>query len=173
TYDVSATEEKPSQEKEADQFASFFLMPEELFNKELAQARGLPLVDLVFKLKRIFGVSWKTVLYRLASQSSQGNKLWPLFQAEYKRKTGRTVGFKEEPDGLTEEEFRSIRPAARAADEPRQLDEADFMRDRLERLVRLGVEKEVITLGLAAEILRLDLDEMRHVANSCVKVSTK
>ena len=41
-------------------------MPEEAFNSEWHDTRGLPLVDRVFKVKRIYQVSYKTVLYRLS-----------------------------------------------------------------------------------------------------------
>jgi Zn-dependent peptidase ImmA (M78 family)/DNA-binding XRE family transcriptional regulator/predicted HTH domain antitoxin len=167
-YDVTKADEEPGQEKEADTFASHFLMPDALFKKEFAEARGLPLVKLVFKLKRIFRVSWKSVLYRISSQSPDGAKLWPRFQWEYKALTGRTLGKAEEPDGLVAEDFRCVRPSAKAADEPEHLVEGDFMEDRLSRLVRKAVEDEEISLGRAAEILRMNLEDMRELSNSWV-----
>lgn len=167
-YDVTKADEEPGQEKEADTFASHFLMPDALFKKEFAEARGLPLVRLVFKLKRIFRVSWKSVLYRIASQSPDGAKLWPRFQWEYKALTGRTLGKADEPDALVAEDFRSVRPSAKVADEPEHLVEGDFMEDRLSRLVRKAVEDEEISLGRAAEILRIGLEDMRELSNSWV-----
>ncbi|MDP9148343.1 MAG: XRE family transcriptional regulator [Myxococcota bacterium] len=167
-YDVTKADEEPGQEKEADTFASYFLMPDALFKKEFAEARGLPLVKLVFKLKRIFRVSWKSVLYRIASQSPDGAKLWPRFQWEYKSATGRTLGKADEPDSLVAEAFRSVRPSAKVADEPEHLVEGDFMEDRLSRLVRKAVEDDEISLGRAAEILRIDLEDMRELSNSWV-----
>jgi Zn-dependent peptidase ImmA (M78 family)/transcriptional regulator with XRE-family HTH domain/predicted HTH domain antitoxin len=167
-YDVERSDEEPPQEKEADTFASYFLMPDDLFTKEFAEARGLPLVKLVFKLKRIFRVSWKSVLYRLASQSPDGAKLWARFQWEYKGLTGRTLGKADEPDGLLANDFRSVRPSAKVADEPEHLVEGDFVEDRLSRLVRKAVEDEEISLGRAAEILRIDIEDMRELANSWV-----
>jgi len=167
-YDVTKADEEPGQEKEADTFASHFLMPDALFKKEFAEARGLPLVKLVFKLKRIFRVSWKSVLYRIASQSPDGAKLWPRFQWEYKSLTGRTLGKADEPDALVAEDFRSVRPSAKVADEPEHLVEDDFMEDRLSRLVRKAVEAEEISLGRAAEILRIGLEDMRELSNSWV-----
>lgn len=167
-YDVNKSEEDVAQEKEADTFASHFLMPKELFDKELAEARGLPLVKLVFKLKRIFRVSWKSVLYRIASQSADGGKLWGRFQGEYRSLTGHTVGATEEPDGLSAGEFRSVRPPAKVADEPEHLVEDDFVEDRLSRLVRKAVEKDEISIGRAAEILKLELVDMRQLVNSWV-----
>jgi Zn-dependent peptidase ImmA (M78 family)/DNA-binding XRE family transcriptional regulator len=166
-YDVTKTEEDPTQEKEADMFASYFLMPDALFDREFNEARGLPLVKLVFKLKRIFRMSWKSVLYRIASKSPDGGKLWPRFQWEYKQLTGRTLGKADEPDGLVAEDFRG-QPSAKVADEPEHLVEDDFVEDRLSRLVRKAVETEEITLSRAAEMLRVDIAKMRDIANSWV-----
>lgn len=167
-YDVSATDEDVSDEKEADTFASHFLMPEGVFAKELREARGLPLVRLVFKLKRIFHVSWKSVLYKIASRSPDGKRLWPQFHSEYRRMTGRSVGKADEPGGLGADSFRCVRPAPRAADEPEHLSRVDFVEDRLYRLVRSAVESEEISLGRAAEILRIDLTSMRELSNAWV-----
>jgi Zn-dependent peptidase ImmA (M78 family)/transcriptional regulator with XRE-family HTH domain/predicted HTH domain antitoxin len=167
-YDVERSDEDPLEEKEADTFASYFLMPDALFKKEFAEARGLSLVRLVFKLKRIFRVSWKSVLYRLASQSPDGAKLWPRFHWEYKALTGRSLGKADEPDGLLADDFRSVRPSAKVADEPEHLLEGDFVEDRLSRLVRKAVEDEEISLGRAAEILRIDIEDMRELSNSWV-----
>jgi Zn-dependent peptidase ImmA (M78 family)/DNA-binding XRE family transcriptional regulator len=166
-YDVTKTEEDPTQEKEADMFASYFLMPDALFDREFNEARGLPLVKLVFKLKRIFRMSWKSVLYRIASKSPDGGKLWPRFQWEYKQLTGRALGRADEPDGLVAEDFRG-QPSAKVADEPEHLVEDDFVEDRLSRLVRKAVETEEITLSRAAEMLRVDIAKMRDIANSWV-----
>jgi Zn-dependent peptidase ImmA (M78 family)/DNA-binding XRE family transcriptional regulator len=169
-YDVEQTDENDAQEKEADTFASFFLMPEKLFDDEFEEARGLPLVKLVFKLKRIFRVSWKSVLYRIASKSADGGKLWGRFQVEYRRLTDRTLGKTDEPEALGVDDFRqqSVRPPAKVADEPEHLVENDFVEDRLYRLVRRAVESDEISLGRAAEILRVDLSNMRDIANSWV-----
>lgn len=168
-YDVEQTHENDVQEKEADTFASFFLMPEKSFDGEFEEARGLPLVKLVFKLKRIFRVSWKSVLYRIASKNSDGSKLWGRFQGEYRRLTGRTLGKTDEPEALDADDFRlSVRPPPKVADEPEHLVEDDFVEDRLYRLVRQAVERNEISLGRAAEVLRVDLSNMHEIANSWV-----
>lgn len=167
-YDVERSEEDAAQEKEADVFASYFLMPERVFLDELREARGLPLIKLVFKLKRIFRVSWKSVLYRIASQSTDGGRLWGRFQAEYRALTGKTIGGAEEPDGLVANDFRTVRPSPKAADEPEHLVEGDFVEDRLYRLVRSGVEEGAISMGRAAEILGTNIETMRDLANSWV-----
>ena len=50
SFDVE--EEDPQEEKEANLFAANFLMPEEVFLKEWEEAKGLPLIDRVMKVKR-------------------------------------------------------------------------------------------------------------------------
>jgi len=168
SYDVSATSEDNAQEKEADTFASYFLMPETLFDKEYGEARGLPLVRIVMKLKRIFRVSCTSVVYRIASKAADPKVVWAQFQREYHALTGRTLDMAKEPDGLPANEFRGVKPFAKLADEPDHLVPVDFVQDRLDRLVRRAVEEKEISMSRAAEILRLDLNKMRELANSWV-----
>jgi Zn-dependent peptidase ImmA (M78 family)/DNA-binding XRE family transcriptional regulator len=168
-YDVAMAEEEPEQENEANLFASHFLMPDELFKKEWEEARGLELVQRVFKIKRIFRVSWKTVVYRIAEQSSDAGKVWAQFYSSYKRSTGKSLRAIEEPDGLTPDAFlapANAAPVARVADEPERLLPSDFVEDRLLGLVRTAVDQDAISLGRAAEILDTDLKSMRRLAAS-------
>lgn len=65
-FDVDITSEDEEQEVEANIFASYFLMPEKAFEFEWQNTAGLNIIDRVFKVKRIFQVSYKTVLYRLS-----------------------------------------------------------------------------------------------------------
>ncbi len=170
-YDVVKTEENDNEEKEADLFAAHFLIPESTFQRELAEAAGLSWLDRIFKLKRIFRVSYRSVLYRVASQfpPEQRKNIWIQFNSEYKRKNGgRSLPGTVEPDGLPPDAFFR-RPAEKGADEPERLDRHDFMQDRLARLVRSALERDAITLGKAGEILELDMEEMRELANSWVE----
>ncbi len=169
SFRVENTEENPDEEREADMFASHLLMPEELFDREWSGTSGRNFVDRVFKVKRIFGVSWQTVLYRLASKT-QGEpaRIWRQFYAEHKRIHGASLRKVDEPRALGREEFMRGRPVARAAEEPSRLVEADFVGDRLHRLVRQAVEQGLISLSRAAEVLRLDLKNMRALAASWV-----
>lgn len=168
SYDVAETGEDKMQEKEADTFASYFLMPEALFKKEFNEARGLPLVRLVMKLKRIFRVSCTSVVYRIASWATDPRVVWTQFQTEYLTHTGRKLDMSKEPDGLAAEDFRYGPPLAKIADEPDHLESMDFVQDRLYRLVRSAVEGQQISMSRAAEILQLDLSSMRAVANSWI-----
>lgn len=168
-YDVTQTEEQTEEEKQADEFASYFLMPDAPFQKEWQESRGLGFVDRVFKIKRIFRVSWQTVVYRVASPFPRPEReaLWERFYADYERQTGSRLLRSTEPDGLEPADFTG-RPAPRVADEPARLDGADFKEDRLSRLVRAAIERELISMGRAAEILGLALMDMRQLTNSWV-----
>lgn len=164
-YDVARRDEDVEQEKEADQFASHFLMPDDVFRSEWMEARGLPLFERVLKIKRIFRVSYRTVLYRL-SEHGYRSDLWMQFQVAHKRRFGHGLTKAEEPQGLPPADFRAAIVEPRAADEPRRLSSDDFVEDRLCLLVRAAVDKHMISVGRAAEILGVDLRTMReHVAS--------
>ncbi len=169
-YEVDQTDENDTEEKEADVFASHFLVPETLFKQELSEARGLSWYDRIFKLKRIFRVSYRSVLYRVASQlpAAEKKRVWIQFNTEYKRKNGRSLPGTVEPEGLPPDAFFR-RPADKGAEEPEHLDRHDFMQDRLARLVRRALEADAITLGKAGEMLDLELDDIRELANSWVE----
>lgn len=157
-YDVTQTQEEPQQELEANLFAAYFLMPDEIFQREWDEAYGLPFVERVLKVKRMFRVSYRTVLYRLAQTSDEGTSIWPRFQIEWKRRHGRSLLKEDEPEALGADAFA----AGLRADEPDSLSAVDFTESRLRRLVRKAVEREEITLSRGAEILGLPLSQMRE-----------
>lgn len=163
-YDAADGGERPGEEKEADTFAAHLLLPEGAFEKEWAASGGLGFVDRVLKLKRIFRVSYRTVLYRLSENPRFGKKVWARFQALYAQKFGHTLQKADEPDALGADAFRAA--TERAADEPDRLSPTDFAEDRLRLLVRRAVEREVITLARGAEILGIGVGEMRDLASS-------
>jgi Zn-dependent peptidase ImmA (M78 family)/DNA-binding XRE family transcriptional regulator len=165
-YDVIQKEEEKRQEREANLFASHFLMPQEVFGKEWEETRGMALVDRVLKVKRMFRVSYRTVLYRLTETGTYGPEIWRRFQAEVKRRTGRTLLKEDEPEALAADAFRASFPEPSRAAEPEDLSPADFMEDRLFRLVRRAVEEDEITLARGAEILGIPLEEMRQLSAS-------
>lgn len=145
-------------------------MPEAMFWREWNDAAGLALMDRVLKVKRVFRVSWRAVLYRVSERLDKADRpsLWKRMNFEYQRRYGRRLLKLTEPDGVDEAVFRSPRLIARAGAEPAKLDAHDFQGDRLARLVRYGVERDVITLARAAEILEISLAEMRDLSMSWV-----
>lgn len=161
-YDVQETAEPKQQEIEANLFASYFLMPHELFNSEWNDACGLSLIDRVLKVKRICRVSYKTVLYRIAQQRQQAN-LWARFQGEWKHRHGRTLLKSDEPDALSPDSFA---PESLRSQEPDTLTKSDFAEDRLSKLTCMAVVQHKISTARAAEILRISPPEMDHLAET-------
>ena len=167
-YDISVTNEEKQHEEEANAFAAAFLMPEGSFRREWEDTYGQAFVDRVLKVKRIFRVSYRTVLYRLAPVYQGPGNIWARFQIDYRQRYGRTLLREHEPDALAQDAFRASFPENSSADEPDKLSPVDFMQDRLSRLVRKAVEQERISLDRGAEILGLSLQDMRELTASWV-----
>ncbi len=163
-YRVDETQEDEVQENEANIFASYFLMPDDAFWLEWHGTYGLGVVDRVLKVKRIFLVSYKTVLYRLSER--QTSSVWARFQASFKRRTGKSLSGVDEPAALRPSSFQHSMSEVLRSQEPDSLSASDFIEDRLSMLVRLAIEQEEITISRGAEILRLNLDEMRDRVSS-------
>ena len=157
-YRREATEMPSEPEQEADAFASEFLMPEAAFSVEWDATSGHSLLVRVLKVKRIFRVSYMTVLRRLTETGRANTAVWRAFQHQHRERFGRTLRKIEEPEALAKSEFAWD---WRRSGEPVGLSEHDFVEDRLLRLVRRALEEERISLGRAAEILGLTRDEMR------------
>ena len=160
-YRRDETEMGAEPEREADAFASEFLMPETAFSVEWDATRGHSLLVRVLKVKRIFRVSYMTVLRRLVETDRETSDVWRAFQRQHRERFGKTLRRIEEPEALRKSEFTWN---WRRSGEPAGLSEHDFIEDRLSRLVRQAVEEKRISLGRAAEILGLPRDEMRQQA---------
>ncbi|MBP7403245.1 MAG: ImmA/IrrE family metallo-endopeptidase [Clostridia bacterium] len=160
SYRVEILEENAEQEEEANLFASMFLMPEESFQSEWADSCGLPLVKRVLKVKRIFHVSYKSVLCRLADV--YGEEIWKKFYLLYKRDYGFSWSGREEMEGVGVGAFRHA-PENHRAKEKETLSDSDFRDDRPARLVRMAIESGLISISRGAEILRTDLSGMRSM----------
>jgi len=167
-YDVLHSNEENAHEEEANAFAAAFLMPEGSFRKEWNETYGLAFVDRVLKVKRIFRVSYRTVLHRLAPSYTGPGNIWARFQMEFKRRFGRTLLRNDEPDALAQDAFRASFPEVRSADEPDRLSRVDFIQDRLFGLVRKAIEQEKISISRGAEVLGISLGDMRDLAASWV-----
>jgi len=164
-YQRNRTEVPAKTEREADEFASEFLMPDKAFVKEWSETRGHPLLFRVLKVKRIFRVSYKTVLYRLSQAHGYPSEIWRTFQRQHRTHFGKTLRKADEPAAMQRSEFAWN---WRRAGEPEGLSPYDFVEDRLGRLVRKAVEKQRISLGRAAEIFGITRNEMRTRAREWV-----
>lgn len=167
-YVRDEADEDEKQEREANEFASHFLVPARSFATEWAETRGMSFVDRVLKLKRMFRVSYQTILYRLYEETDK--PLWPLFHTQYQAKFGRRLDKHHEPDPMGGEAFAAGTPPALRSEEPDNLSSSDFVEDRRYRLVRRAVESEAISVSRGAEVLGLSLKEMRELAKTWVDV---
>ena len=167
-YNVEEKEESKAEERDANIFAAHFLMPDGVFRREWAETYGMAFVDRVLKVKRIFRVSYRTVLYRLSEDLADKAQLWKGFQVGYKRRYGKSLLKQDEPEALAADAFRASAPESSPAGEPERLSRADFVEDRLSRLVRRAIEQSAISLSRGAEILGLSLREMRELSVSWV-----
>ena len=168
-YQVDEELEDKGQERDADVFASHFLMPEAVFRREWDDTVGLPLFDRVLKVKRVFRVSWRTVLFRISEGMSDPNQrkgLWIHFANAYKKVNSKVLLKMDEPQGVSADAYRDLSDLHKAGPEPAGMDRHDFQGDRLWRLVRIATMGGVITLARGAEILGIKLNEMRDLAES-------
>ncbi|MCB1192785.1 MAG: ImmA/IrrE family metallo-endopeptidase [Leptospiraceae bacterium] len=147
SYHQNSVEEDEIEEKEADQFASYFLMPEKAFAKKWEESKGKSFIERVFHVKRYFKVSYKTVLQRFQKNGWKQNP-FKLFNRYYKQKAKK----------------ENLIYPLKKKDEPYQLEEVDLMVDRLESLVRIAYEKELISNSKAAEVLELSLIDFKDRA---------
>jgi Zn-dependent peptidase ImmA (M78 family)/DNA-binding XRE family transcriptional regulator len=168
-YKVDEEMEDEDEERDADAFASHFLMPEQVFRREWEDAIGLPLFDRVLKVKRVFRVSWRTVLYRLTeglSDPSERKRLWIRFAKAYQQRNSKVLLKSEEPEGVGADAYRALSALHKAGPEPAGMDRHDFQGDRLWRLVREAILGGEITLARGAEILDIKLNDVRDLAES-------
>ena len=158
-YDSNAIHLPADTEREADAFASEFLMPDATFEAAWDQTDGHPLLLRVLKVKRIFRVSYKTVLYRLVASGRATSEVWSAFQHQHRLYFGSTLRKADEPVALQQSEFAWHWGRS---GEPERLSRHDFVEDRLSRLVRRALQEEHISLGRSAEILGLSREQMRQ-----------
>ena len=104
-YQREATAVPEDAEREADEFASEFLMPEIALEREWQATSGHSLLSRVLKVKRIFRVSYKTVLYRLVQTGRETSEVWQAFQSQHGAHFGRTLRRADEPRALQKSEF--------------------------------------------------------------------
>ena len=158
-YRRDATDLRPPAEREADAFASRFLMPEDAFAAAWHRTEGHSLLVRVLKVKRVFRVSYQTVLYRLVESRRRTTEVWGAFQAQHRRDFGSTLRKVDEPDALGQSEFAWHWGRS---GEPDRLSRHDFLEDRLSRLVRRALREGRISIGRGAEILNLSQEQMRE-----------
>ena len=150
--------ENKTEEDAADLFAGTFLVPVAALEKEWEESKGLAFVDRVLKVKKIFKVSYKTILIRLFQMGSALSlvDLIIRFSQDYKTKYRHDLKGHYEPEALSSAETEPV-----AEEDPQGLDVSDLMEERFARLVRDAYEKEIISMSRAGEMLNLSIEDMR------------
>ena len=110
-------------------------------------------------MKRIFGVSYRSVLHRLVATGREEKSVCRDFQVQQRTRFGKTPGRADESEAIEKSAFAWdwLR-----ASEPAPLSEHDFLGDRLRYLVRRALEEDLISTGRAAEILGMRLVATRE-----------
>ena len=165
-FSVDEKREEKIHESEANSFASEFLMPDTSFITAWNDTKGLSLVDRVIKVKRIFRVSYKTVLFRYSTHFPNSTNIWMRFHIDYKKKYGKALLRNDEPDALVNDAFRASFPEYRAKGEPEKLTPADFKHGRFIGLVMKALEKHEISISRGVELLQTSHRELRELAKS-------
>ena len=165
-FNIGHSKEGKVHENEANTFASEFLMPEASFKKVWNEKYDMPFADRVVTVKHMFRVSYKTVLYRLATLNPDSGNVWTRFKSDYKRIHEKPKLRKYEPVELAKDEFQASFPEFSIRYEPEKLSQADFKCCRFVSLVRRALEEHKISLGRGAEILQISRQELRELAKS-------
>ena len=165
-FNVNEIKEGKSHEKEANAFASEFLMPEPLFSEIWKEFRGMSFVERVLTVKRIFRVSYKSVLYRYAVLNPNSENVWVRFKSDYKKLFEKSKFRNLEAIELMKDEFIASSPEFSVQYEPDSLSRADFKCCRFVGLVRTALEEHKISFGRAAEILQISLYDLRDLTNT-------
>lgn len=92
------------EEKEADLFASHFLMPDRKFISEWNDLQGAGFAERILTVKKIFKVSWATIVYRLSKLVPGDKNIWFKANAALK-KIGKSTKEHREPEPLTAMDF--------------------------------------------------------------------
>ncbi len=160
-YGRDSAEYSMQSERDADHFASEFLMPDAAFAHEWETISGNSLVERVLKVKRIFRVSYKVVLLRLVGSGRRPSDVWRRFQRQYSGAADERLKCTDSPDPFRMNE--SGWPW-NASVEPAGMSRRDFAEKRLSWLVSWAVKENAISLGRAAEILQITREDLRKRA---------
>ena len=135
-YNSQETDENKHKEREADRFASHFLMPQDAFFREWQASSGKDFYDRVIQLKHAFNLSYRAVIYRL-DKEFPGKNFWALFNVKHRQRTLKPLTVIEEPLPIARHAFEDFSPVA--------CRELPF-------LIRRAVEEEKISVSRAEEI---------------------
>lgn len=78
-YDSIDSEADEKEEDEADEFASYFLMPEQSLIRIYCMYKNLNIIDRVMAIKSYFNVSWKLVIKRIEKFQHENTSIFKDF----------------------------------------------------------------------------------------------
>lgn len=159
SYEEDISEERYKQkEDQANQFASEFLMPSDAFIQEWERLEGFDWRERVLEIKKLFRVSYKTVLKRIDDLLSPDAdiKVYMEFAKWYKEVYRHNLKDYYEPDPLCADE------------EPGGFGESISRAEygRFQTLVKRALKEGYITTSKAAEMLDISLAEMYELISS-------
>lgn len=149
------TSEDKTEEKEANQFASHFLMPQEDFIKVWNSSANNDFVDRVIRVKQIFRVSYQVVLYRLSEYVKENDinfDVWKFFNISYMRKYKVKIDRTKELNSVLDTNSRELRA----------LSNQFYASGRLAELVKKAIDKNIINLDTAADILNISVKDVEN-----------
>ena len=101
SFKSEITQESKTEERQADAFASYFLMPKKLFLQQWEASVGGRFVERVLRVKRFFRVSYLTVLHRLVEEKLVDPNVYVKFPIAYRETTGESLRNHREPNALS------------------------------------------------------------------------
>jgi Zn-dependent peptidase ImmA (M78 family)/DNA-binding Xre family transcriptional regulator len=159
SYGAASEVEDDREENEANLFAGVFLVPDEGLRNQWEESKGLHWVDRVLHIKRIYKVSYMTILVRLIQlyPALRNRPLITEFRSEYAGLHKHDLKDHYEPNAIE---------GPVATIDPQGLDTSDLVEDRFVRLVREAYEGGKISIGRAGEMLNRSLEDMRALARA-------
>ena len=158
-YDPVAGDLSEDAEREADDFAGEFLMPEEAVARVWGATTGTPLALRVLTTKRIFRIGYRSVLRRLVTGGYEDSGIWLRFHDDYTARHGKALLRDDEPQYLEGSEFSW--DWKRAA-EPAPLLEHDCRDARFGCLLRQAADQGLVSIRFVAEALDLHYEDALH-----------
>lgn len=153
---IVSTARKPPRERFADAFAGEFLMPTEGVRRVMEEQGFGPRIEDpsgVIQLQRFFDVSYVTALVRLRQAKFVTQERFDKFKLVRPVLLARSLGFE-----IGEEEHRP-RP---------DLWRLERFPSRFRRLLRLALQRGVLSVPSAAALTRLSIDEITELVSADV-----
>lgn len=171
SFDIEKEKEDSDQEKEANEFASYFLLPEEDLKSFLEEINYRLSWPNLMKFKRTYRISAKTVIYRMNERQEDGS-LWKWYYKTWKTVSGKSHSQKDEPEPLWQEKENDDGAPFSKELEGISVLAVDF-HPRIVDSICLGLDSDLINMDEAVTISGLKEKDIREIRKStiCLKDS--